>query len=141
MFWTYVVTLGVFPVLCFITGTGVATVHNYSLVTLLYNIGDFSGKAGAGLFGPRKTGGMFYAYGFFRGLVLAVLFGFCVLFKDNLFWGSPALSIVLILVLGFTNGHFTTLNFQVTPGLLGDKARFGASLLVINLLLLIFMYI
>merc|ERR1711935_1191634 len=46
MFWTYVVTLGVFPVLCFVTGTGLSPVHNFSGVTLVYNIGDLGGKFG-----------------------------------------------------------------------------------------------
>jgi hypothetical protein len=44
------------------------------------------------------------------------------------------LSIILIVLLGATNGHFTTVNFGITPGKLGADARYGASCLVLALL-------
>lgn len=134
MFWTFVVTLGVFPVLCFVTGTGLSPVHNFSAVTLVYNIGDLTGKFGTFIVPMTKDGGMFYIYGWTRGVIMIFFFTLMVAFKDNAFWGSPWLSIVMILLLGITNGHFSTVNFGITPGRLGKDARFGASCLVLSLL-------
>lgn len=134
MFWTYVVTLGVFPVLCFVTGTGLSPVHNFSGVTLVYNIGDLGGKFGTFVLPMTKDGGWFYVYGWTRGVVLIFFFTLMVACKGNVFWGSAGLSIFMILVLGATNGHFTTVNFGITPGRLGADARFGASCLVLSLL-------
>jgi hypothetical protein len=133
MLWCYVVTLGVFPVLCFVTGTGLSPLHNFSAVTLLYNIGDLAGKFGVFVL-PVKKDSTFYVYGWVRGAFLATFFGFMVAMKDNAFWGSSALSIILIVLLGATNGHFTTVNFGITPGKLGAEARYGASCLVLALL-------
>jgi hypothetical protein len=133
MFWCFVVTLGVFPVLCFVTGTGLSPLHNFSAVTLIYNIGDLAGKFGVFVL-PVKNDSTFYVYGWVRGAFLATFFGFMVAMKDNAFWGSSALSIILIVLLGATNGHFTTVNFGITPGKLGANARYGASCLVLALL-------
>ena len=44
------------------------------------------------------------------------------------------MSVILIVALGATNGHFTTVNFGITPGKLGADARYGASCLVLALL-------
>lgn len=84
MFWTYVVTLGIFPVLCFQTGTGLAPEHNFAFVTVVYNIGDLFGKFFSYMI-RVKDGCNFYMYGYFRGLTFATIFGLMVVFKDNIF--------------------------------------------------------
>ena len=84
MFWCYVVTLGVFPVLCFVTGTGLSPMHNFSAVTLLYNIGDLTGKFGVFLL-PVTSESVFYVYGWTRSAILATFFGLMVAMKDNVF--------------------------------------------------------
>lgn len=134
MWWCYVVTLGVFPVLAFKVGAAFPTVHNFAFVTLVYNIGDYVGKCYSNLL-PMHDGKAYYVYGSSRGLILCVVFAFCVMWVENPFWGSPIFTIIMQLLLGLTNGHFTTITFGIAAGRVKpEEIGTGAGLIVLHLL-------
>lgn len=122
LFFTDVASLGVFPALSFITGIGMAPKHGYPLIVLLYKIGDLCGK-----FSYKKWQisdyAPLYIYGILRNFVIPMMFMLCIVFKENAFMGSPVVSITLMMILAYTNGHYTTGCFATLPKRLSDDHR------------------
>lgn len=130
----FVVTLGIFPAITFITGVGVGPRHGYALTVLLFNIGDLSGRL-IYTYLPVSDGIVLKTYGMIRNVFFPLMFALCVVFKDNWFWGSTVLSIQLIIGLAFTTGHFSNAIFANAPGRLNDKdKKYCAFILVMTLL-------
>jgi len=103
----------------------------------LYNIGDYVGKMFSYLI-PMGDGMAFYIYSSLRGAIFVVCYGFCVMWSDNVLFGSQYFGIALHLLLGLTNGHITTINFGANAKrLMKPNPRdigTGAGLIVLHLL-------
>jgi len=122
LFYTDVASLAVFPALSFITGIGLAPKHGYPLIVLLYKIADLSGKAS---YKKWQIPDYFplYTYGIVRNIAIPFLMMLCIVFRDNAFWGCPAVSMTLTMCLAYTNGHHCTGCFANLPKRLSDDYR------------------
>lgn len=104
--------------------------HNFAFVTLMYNIGDYIGKMYSYLL-TIDYGLGFAMYGLFRGAFFVIFYGLAVMYPNNVFWGCSPLAVVLHLLLGLTNGHFTTMNFRANAmSLQGKEIGVGAGIIV-----------
>ena len=60
---------------------------------------------------PSKDNWTFYTICVIRYAVLTIMYGQCVKFRDNAFFGSTAIAIILLFLNGLMSGYFVTACF------------------------------
>ena len=111
----YIVTLGTFPAMTFITGIGMAPLHGFPLIILVFNTCDTIGRYGY-MFLSVGDNWKFYTIAMFRNIFIAVFYALCLTFKQNEFFGSTTLSVILLILLSLSNGWLSSALFTLPAG-------------------------
>lgn len=118
----------------FLIGVGLDDTHGFSLIVLIYNLGDLIGKYSY-KFTPMDDTPKVYIYCLVRNAFIAIMYICMFMNPENYILRNPVTSIIMQLILSITNGHFTTLCFAIAPHRVDDNYKKYTGFIMVTALL------